>query len=190
MRQLAEISRWCDDVTDSASPARFARRSRLRAAVLGARDNSGLSSIPPEIGGSAITYTTLAYTVTGRVLDVSPHILILLTDHGEQRFPLSASAEAWRGGPVSPAALRQGEPKKERQGQSIPHKTRHINLIIIILNKPILLLTFPDSSHILHTSTMFLYVSIHSPQMASTAVFCENRFRSANFRNGSWVSKR
>jgi hypothetical protein len=45
----------------------------------------------------------------GRILDVSPHILILLADRGEQRFPLAASAEAWRGGPVSPAALRQGD---------------------------------------------------------------------------------
>jgi hypothetical protein len=47
--------------------------------------------------------------VTGRVLDVSPHILVLHTDRGEQRFPLTASAEAWRGGPVSPASLRQGD---------------------------------------------------------------------------------
>jgi hypothetical protein len=122
VRQLAEISRWCDDVTDSGSPARFARRSRLRAAVLGIRDNSGFSSIPPEIGGSAITYTTLAYTVTGRVLDVSPHIIVLLTDQGEQRFPLSASAEAWRGGPVSPAALRQGDhaiARRRRPGEPV-----------------------------------------------------------------------
>ena len=109
MRQLAEIPRWCDDVTDSASPARFARRSRLRAAVLGARDNSGLSSINPEFASSGSAHPTLAYTVTGRVLDVSPHILVLSTDRGEQRFPLSAAAEAWRGGPVSPAALRQGD---------------------------------------------------------------------------------
>ena len=49
------------------------------------------------------------YTVTGRILDVSPHILVLLTERGEQRFPLTAAAEAWRGGPVSPAALRQGD---------------------------------------------------------------------------------
>ncbi len=47
--------------------------------------------------------------MTGRILDVSPHILVLLTDRGEQRFPLAATADAWRGGPVSPAALRQGD---------------------------------------------------------------------------------
>jgi hypothetical protein len=49
------------------------------------------------------------YTVTGRILDVSPHILVLLTERGEQRFPLAASAEAWRGGSISPAALRRGD---------------------------------------------------------------------------------
>ena len=48
-------------------------------------------------------------TVTGRILDVSPHVLVLLTEWGEQRLALAASAEAWRGGPVSPAALRQGD---------------------------------------------------------------------------------
>ncbi len=49
------------------------------------------------------------YAVTGRILDVSPHILVLLTDRGEQRFPLAAAAEAWRGGSISPTALRQGD---------------------------------------------------------------------------------
>jgi hypothetical protein len=52
---------------------------------------------------------SLAYTVTGRILDVSPHILVLLTELGEQRYPLAASATAWRGGLVSPASLRQGD---------------------------------------------------------------------------------
>jgi hypothetical protein len=51
----------------------------------------------------------LVYAVTGTILDVSPHILVLLTDRGEQRFPLAPSAAAWRGGSISPAALRQGD---------------------------------------------------------------------------------
>lgn len=60
---------------------------------------------------------------------------------------------------------------QERQ-RSIPHKTRNINL-----NEPILLLTFSDSSQILHASTMLFYLSIHSVQMTRTAVFCKNRLR-------------
>ena len=109
MRHLADIPRWCDDVTDSASPTRFARRSLLKAAVLGHRDEPDFSLIGPGNGGAGAAGRSLVYTVAGRILDVSPHILILLTDRGEQRFPLAASAEAWRGGPVSPAALRQGD---------------------------------------------------------------------------------
>ena len=109
MRHLADIPRWCDDVTDSASPARFARRSLLRAAVLGRRDESDLLLAAAGNGDAGAAASSLMYTVTGRILDVSPHVLVLLTERGEQRFPLTASAEAWRGGLVSPAALRQGD---------------------------------------------------------------------------------
>ena len=109
MRHLADIPRWCDDVTDSASPTRFARRSLLKAAVLGRRDESDFSLIMAADSDTGAADRSLKYTVTGRILDVSPHILVLHTDRGEQRFPIAASAEAWRGGPVSPAALRQGD---------------------------------------------------------------------------------
>ena len=108
MRHLADIPRWCDDVTDSAGPTRFARRSLLKAAVLGRRDESGLPLITAD-DDAASDADNLVYTVTGRILDVSPHIVILQTEWGEQRFPLAASASAWRGGPVPPAALRQGD---------------------------------------------------------------------------------
>ncbi len=113
MRHLADIPRWCEDVTDSAGPVRFARRSRLKAAVLGRR-NEPDSSVPAARDGGPADYgadygTALAYTVTGRILDASPQILVLSTNQGEQRFPLSAAAKAWRGGPISPAALRHGD---------------------------------------------------------------------------------
>src|ERR1700692_2962931 len=98
VRQLADIPRWCDDVTDSASPTRFARRSLLKAAVLGIRDESDFSVIATGNGAAGAAERSLIYTIAGRILDVSPHILVLLTERGEQRFPLAASAEAWRGG--------------------------------------------------------------------------------------------
>jgi hypothetical protein len=63
---------------------------------------------PDDIVGDAAG-AALVYTVIGKILDVSPHILVLETDAGEQRFPLTSSAVAWRGGPVAPAALRQGD---------------------------------------------------------------------------------
>lgn len=109
MRHLADMPRWGDDVTDFASPARFARRPRLKAAVLGRSDESDLSPITASNGGIGPAERSLVYTVTGRILDVSPHILVLQTARGEQRFPLAASAEAWRGGSISPAALRPGD---------------------------------------------------------------------------------
>jgi len=105
VRHLADIPRWCEDVTDSAGPARFARRSRLKAAVLGRR-NEPDPSAPAVADGSA---AALVYTVTGRIVDASPNLLVLSTDQGEQRFPLAAATKAWRGGPVSPAALRHGD---------------------------------------------------------------------------------
>ena len=109
VRNSTNFPRWCDDVTDSTSPIRFARRSVLKAAVLGSRSDSGGGQGGPDDTGDDATGTTLVYTVIGKILDVSPHILVLETDAGEQRFPLSASAVAWRGGPVAPAALRQGD---------------------------------------------------------------------------------
>jgi hypothetical protein len=110
VRQLADIPRWCDDVTDSTGPARFARRSLLVAAVLGRRnepEHPHGAAGDGDPGASATS--TLVYTVTGRILDVSPHVLVLRTERGEQRFPLDPSVEAWRGGTVRPAALRQGD---------------------------------------------------------------------------------
>jgi hypothetical protein len=108
VRQWADIPRWCDGVTDSASPARFARRPLLKAAVLG-RPAESLASAEEENG--------LIYTVTGVITDVSPHVLVLRTALGEQRFPLAASARAWRGEPVAPAALRQGDHAVARRSQ-------------------------------------------------------------------------
>ena len=120
VRHSTEVPRWCDDVTDSASPVRFARRSLLKAAVLGTDSaaaagprggDAATESTPREMGA------TLAYTVIGKILDVSPHVLVLETDAGEQRFPLAATASAWRGGPVAPAALRQGDQAIVRRNQ-------------------------------------------------------------------------
>jgi hypothetical protein len=47
--------------------------------------------------------------VTGTLLDVSPHIIVLGLDDGEHRIALTAGATVWRGGPASTTALRPGE---------------------------------------------------------------------------------
>ena len=51
----------------------------------------------------------LPRTVSGTVLDVSPHVLILGDAGSEQRFTLTPDALAWRGAQLEPAALHQGD---------------------------------------------------------------------------------
>jgi hypothetical protein len=109
VRRLRDHRSSRDDLTDAVSPARFARRRLLKAAVFGtgpagsegpggpmARNITGLNSEP-------------IHAVIGTVLDVSPHVLVLQTETGEERLTLAASTVAWRGSPVAPAALRQGD---------------------------------------------------------------------------------
>jgi len=48
-------------------------------------------------------------TVTGRIIDVSPHVIAIGDDGGERRFALTASAAAWRGAPLEPASLSGGD---------------------------------------------------------------------------------
>jgi hypothetical protein len=95
-----------DNVTDAISPARFARRRRFKAALFGSPDRShdDLAARSSDLVNSNATHA-----VIGTVLDVSPHILVLQTANGEERLTLAASTAAWRGGPVAPAALRQGD---------------------------------------------------------------------------------
>jgi hypothetical protein len=111
VRNSTDFPDWCDDVTDSTTPARFARRALLKAAVLGTSGDGG------PVTKVALTSGTLVYTVIGKILDISPHILVLDTDDGEQRFPLASSAKAWRGGLVAPAALKQGDHAIARRSQ-------------------------------------------------------------------------
>jgi hypothetical protein len=109
VRQLADIPLWCEDVTDPAGPARFARRPLLRAAVLGLPGERDLPRITAAYRNAANGENALDYAVTGKVTDVSPDVLVLGTAHGERRFPLADSARAWRGGQVPPTALRHGD---------------------------------------------------------------------------------
>jgi hypothetical protein len=109
VRHLADFPRWYGDVTESTGPARFARRSLLKAAVLGQPDEPEYPPLGTGVDAAWAATRALVYTVTGRILDVSPHILVLGTAWGEQRFPLDPAAQAWRGGPTAPAALRRGD---------------------------------------------------------------------------------
>ena len=102
MQRQADFRQGCDDLIESASPARYIRRSALRAAVFGQRGNAYHSMWDRSpASGKAI--------VTGQVADVSPHIVVLDTAQGEQRITLSPCTTAWRGATVPPAGLRTGD---------------------------------------------------------------------------------
>ena len=102
MRRTADTRQGCDDLVESASPARYIRRSALRAAAFGQRGSAyhSMWDRSPVIGRA---------TVTGQVADVSPHIVVLHTAQGEQRITLSPCTTAWRGAAVPPAWLRTGD---------------------------------------------------------------------------------
>jgi len=102
VRRTADSRQGCDDLIESASPARYIRRPALRAAVFGQRGNAYHSMWDrAPASGKAI--------VTGQVADVSPHIVVLDTAQGEQRITLSPCTTAWRGATVPPAGLRAGD---------------------------------------------------------------------------------
>src|ERR1700716_2841219 len=105
VRRLRNHRSSRDDVTDALSPARFARRRLLKAAVLGPAQAVYDGPIARNITG---LNSEAIHAVIGTVLDVSPHVLVLQTETGEERLTLAASTAAWRGSAVPPAALRQG----------------------------------------------------------------------------------
>jgi hypothetical protein len=99
---MADFRQGCDDLIESASPAKYIRRSALRAAVFGQRGNAYHSMWDRSAAGGAAT-------VTGQVAGVSPHMVVLYTAQGEQRITLSPRTTAWRGDTVPPAGLRTGD---------------------------------------------------------------------------------
>jgi len=120
----------------AACAARAAQRRLLRAAVFqhqhdarpaahartgSQHEPAGISPVPSAAGarGSAFAgpvagtgfpdATQLPRAVTGTILDVSPQVLVVGDEGGEQRYILSAHAGAWRGGQLEPAGLRPGD---------------------------------------------------------------------------------
>jgi hypothetical protein len=91
----------CDSLLESATPGRFTRRSLLRETVFSPHGNAQLS--PLERHPVART------SITGTVVDVSPHIINLKTAEGDKRLIFSPRTVAWRGSVVPPARLRAGD---------------------------------------------------------------------------------
>src|SRR6266705_2749500 len=92
----------CDRCAGAGGTAeRIARRRLLKAAVFRPADAT------PGTGFAAPG--ELPRAVTGTVVDVSPHLLVLSHGAGQERFALTPDAAAWRGTPIDPAAVRPGD---------------------------------------------------------------------------------
>jgi hypothetical protein len=76
----------------------------------GAAPSAGAAPVHPADASAGFADTSqLPRTVSGTVLDVSPHVLVIGDAGSEQRFTLTPDAVAWRGTQLEPAALRQGD---------------------------------------------------------------------------------
>ncbi len=64
---------------------------------------------PPNPTASFADTAQLPRSVSGTVLDVSPHVLVIGSAGSEQRLTLMPAALAWRGAQLEPAALHQGD---------------------------------------------------------------------------------
>jgi hypothetical protein len=109
----------------TANAAMIARRRLLKAAVFRSQPGNALRShvaaSPDWPGGEEpvspdpaadigfADAARLPRTVSGTILDVSPHVLALGQAGSEQRFVLTADALAWRGAQLEPSGLRRGD---------------------------------------------------------------------------------
>ncbi|HMH91392.1 MAG TPA: hypothetical protein VK586_09955 [Streptosporangiaceae bacterium] len=102
----------CAGATGAADAARIARRRLLKEAVFRPQAAHGGPDHPARHGDFP-DVTRLPRSVTGTVLDVSPHVLVLgepgARPGSEQRFTLSSDTATWRGGLLEPTALRIGD---------------------------------------------------------------------------------
>jgi hypothetical protein len=100
----------CGRCAGAQAAARVARRQRFRAAVFA--KPGGRLSVPRTMVGAGQGAGGAApfRTVTGTLLDISPHILVVATDAGERRLALTPRSAAWRGRPVAATELRPDEP--------------------------------------------------------------------------------
>lgn len=106
---LDQVDRGATDLTASAS----AVDPDPGAAAPGA---DPLSAHIPVIGGGAARalapdarHSDLYRTVSGQIVDVSPHVITIGGLGGERRFTLTADSKAWRGSTLEPAALHPGD---------------------------------------------------------------------------------
>jgi hypothetical protein len=102
----------CGGAADTADAARTARRRLLKDAVF--RPQGPFLADAARLDSPGFPDTErLPRAVIGTVMDVSPQVLILGEPGGrpgtEQRYTLSSDTLTWRGQPLEPTDLRQGD---------------------------------------------------------------------------------
>ena len=86
----------CDRCAGAGTAARIARpRLLLKAAVFRPADPDGGS---PGTPAGFATSGELPRAITGTIIDVSPHFLVVSHGAGQQRLALTPDAAAWRAG--------------------------------------------------------------------------------------------
>jgi hypothetical protein len=110
----------CGRCAGAPAAARVARRQRFRAAVFGGPGGKlagppGPADAPDAdaagAGGARRGAGDAApfRAVTGTLLDISPHILVVAAGETERRLALTPGSTAWRGRPAEATELRPGE---------------------------------------------------------------------------------
>ena len=100
VRRKAGIRVIRDNPAESGTPAWFARRALLRAAVFDPRDQE-LWAARPAIAASV---------ATGVIEEVREDIIAVDSGHGTECFGVSPATVTWLGASASPSALRSGDP--------------------------------------------------------------------------------
>jgi hypothetical protein len=104
MLEVRGDHRCCDRFAATKTAVRTSRRRLLRDAVFGPQDSVGNDAAAGSPGPG-----DLPRAITGTVLDVSPHVLVIGNGDSDTRITLTAGATAWRGGPLDPAGVHPGD---------------------------------------------------------------------------------
>jgi hypothetical protein len=109
MRERGDLA-CCARCAGTAVAVRTGRRRLLKSAVFPAPHalRRGAASKGSD-GATATEPGGLPLAVTGLVLDVSPHVLVVACGNREERLVLSPRTTAWRGTLVEPTALMAGD---------------------------------------------------------------------------------
>jgi hypothetical protein len=109
MRERGDLA-CCARCAGPTVAARTARRRQFKTAVFPAPHSLRRGASGKGAGDATVTeLESLPRAVTGLVLDVSPHVLVVACGNREERFVLTTRTTAWRGATVEPAALMAGD---------------------------------------------------------------------------------